>query len=61
MLIPKFDLYRKEWLDLVFADRNKQYGAYDLRIHYKRYIIASDGNNVFGHCCSNRNSKHYNA
>lgn len=34
MLNSKFDLYKTEWLDLVFADRNKSYGAYDLRIHY---------------------------
>ncbi len=34
MLNSKFDLYKTEWLDLVFADRNKNYGAYDLRIHY---------------------------
>jgi len=34
MLNSKFDLYKTEWLDLVFADRNKTYGAYDLRIHY---------------------------
>lgn len=34
MLNTKFDLYKTEWLDLVFADRNKSYGAYDLRIHY---------------------------
>jgi protein TonB len=34
MLISKFDLYKREWLDLVFADRNQAYGAYDLRVHY---------------------------
>lgn len=34
MLNSKFDLYKTEWLDLVFADRNKTYGAYDLRSHY---------------------------
>jgi protein TonB len=34
MLNSKFDLYKTEWLDLVFADRNKSYGAYDLRNHY---------------------------
>jgi protein TonB len=34
MLNPKFNLYKTEWLDLVFADRNKTYGAYDLRSHY---------------------------
>ena len=34
MLNTKFDLYKTEWLDLVFDDRNKAYGAYDLRRHY---------------------------
>ncbi|QJD97653.1 energy transducer TonB [Mucilaginibacter robiniae] len=34
MDIVKFDLYKREWLDLVFADKNKNYGAYDLRVHY---------------------------
>ncbi len=34
MLISKFDLYDTEWLDVVFADRNKAYGAYELRQHY---------------------------
>jgi len=34
MLNTKFDLYKTEWLDLVFDDRNKAYGAYDLRHHY---------------------------
>ena len=34
MLIPKFNLYKAEWLDLVFDDRNKSYGAYELRSHY---------------------------
>lgn len=34
MLNTKFDLYKSEWLDLVFDDRNKAYGAYDLRHHY---------------------------
>jgi protein TonB len=34
MLNTKFDLYNAEWLDVVFDDRNKAYGAYDLRSHY---------------------------
>jgi protein TonB len=33
MLNSKFDLYKIEWLDLVFENRNKAYGAYDLRKH----------------------------
>jgi protein TonB len=27
----KLDLFKKEWLDIVFEGRNKSYGAYDLR------------------------------
>ncbi|OOQ60755.1 energy transducer TonB [Mucilaginibacter pedocola] len=34
MLNTKFDLYNTEWLDVVFGNRNKAYGAYDLRNHY---------------------------
>lgn len=33
MMESKNDLYRSEWLELVFAGRNKAYGAYDLRQH----------------------------
>ncbi len=29
--MAKLDIYRKEWLEVVFADKNKVYGAYDLR------------------------------
>jgi protein TonB len=41
MLISKFDLYQTEWLDLVFAKRNKEYGAYYLRQHYARNILKA--------------------
>ena len=34
MLISKFDLYKSEWLELVFDNRNKEYGAYELRKSY---------------------------
>jgi protein TonB len=34
MITPKLDLCKSEWLELVFDDRNKNYGAYDLRKHY---------------------------
>jgi protein TonB len=34
MHISKLDVYRQEWLELVFDDRNKAYGAYDLRKNY---------------------------
>ncbi|QJD95300.1 energy transducer TonB [Mucilaginibacter robiniae] len=31
LLGSKLDLLKPEWLDVVFADRNKSYGAYELR------------------------------
>src|ERR1700733_13142360 len=31
MLGSKLDILKPEWLDVVFTDRNKAYGAYDLR------------------------------
>ncbi|MGK6350463.1 energy transducer TonB [Parapedobacter sp. DT-150] len=31
MLGSKLDIFKKEWLDVVFEGRNKTYGAYDLR------------------------------
>jgi protein TonB len=43
MHISKFDLYRTEWLDLVFDDRNKEYGAYDLRKHYAGNLVKAMG------------------
>ena len=48
MHISKFDLYRSEWLDLVFDDRNKEYGAYDLRKHYSGNLIKAMGITFFG-------------
>ena len=41
MLISKFDLYKNEWLDLVFSDRNKEYGAYELRQHNSRVMAQA--------------------
>jgi protein TonB len=41
MLISKFDLYKTEWLDLVFDDRNKEYGAYELRQNYAKTMITA--------------------
>jgi protein TonB len=41
MLISKFDLYKSEWLELVFDDRNKEYGAYELRRHYSRTMVVA--------------------
>jgi protein TonB len=43
MLITKFDLYKAEWLDLVFDSRNKEYGAYELRQHYGRTMTKAMG------------------
>jgi periplasmic protein TonB len=43
MHISKFDLYRSEWLELVFDDRNKEYGAYDLRKHYSGNLVKAMG------------------
>jgi protein TonB len=48
MLISKFDLYKTEWLDLVFDNRNKEYGAYDLRRHYASNMIRAMGITFFG-------------
>jgi protein TonB len=41
MLITKFDLYNAEWLDLVFDHRNKNYGAYELRLTYGNTMVKS--------------------
>jgi len=41
MLISKFDLYKSEWLELVFDNRNKAYGAYELRQHYSNNMIKA--------------------
>jgi len=41
MLISKFDLYNPEWLELVFEDRNKAYGAYDLRQNYANNMVRA--------------------
>ncbi|WP_295719871.1 energy transducer TonB [Mucilaginibacter sp.] len=37
----KFDLYKIEWLDFVFDHRNKAYGAYELRQHYKSTLAKA--------------------
>jgi protein TonB len=41
MLISKFDLYKSEWLELVFENRNKGYGAYELRQHHSRTMVMA--------------------
>lgn len=43
MNINKFNLYNVEWLDLVFSDRNKAYGAYELRQHYSKTLSKAMG------------------
>jgi protein TonB len=41
MLISKFNLYNAEWLDVVFANRNKEYGAYYLRQSYAGNLVKA--------------------
>jgi protein TonB len=41
MLNSKFDLYKAEWLDLVFKNRNQQYGAYEMRAHYGEVMMRA--------------------
>jgi protein TonB len=43
MSMTKFNLYEMEWLDLVFDQRNKSYGAYELRLHYSRTMSKAMG------------------
>jgi protein TonB len=43
MLISKFDLHRSEWIELVFANRNKEYGAYELRQHSANTTVKAMG------------------
>ncbi|MGZ3754796.1 MAG: energy transducer TonB [Mucilaginibacter sp.] len=43
MIISKFNLCKSEWLELVFADRNKEYGAYYLRQHNAGNVIRAMG------------------
>lgn len=37
----KFNLYNVEWLDVVFSERNKSYGAYELRKHYNSNMLKA--------------------
>lgn len=43
MFIPKSDIYKTEWLDLIFQGRNKSYGAYELRKQYASTLLKSMG------------------
>lgn len=38
MLNSEFNLYKREWLSLVFKGRNQQYGAYELRHSYPNVL-----------------------
>ncbi len=48
MINTKFNLYKVEWLDIVFANRNKNYGAYDLRAHYGTNMMRALAITVLG-------------
>ena len=41
MLISNFNLYKAEWLDVVFEKRNKEYGAYNIRQHYAENLTKA--------------------
>ncbi|WP_256011590.1 energy transducer TonB [Desertivirga xinjiangensis] len=41
MLSSKFNLYNAGWLDVVFANRNQTYGAYELRKNYSARLAKS--------------------
>ena len=41
MFSPKSTIYQTGWLDLVFANRNKAYGAYELRQNADRRLIRA--------------------
>ena len=41
MLGSKLDIFKTQWLDVVFAGRNKAYGAYDLRTISSKYTARA--------------------
>jgi len=41
MFNSSINVYKTEWLDLVFADRNKNYGAYELRSKSSKIMTKS--------------------
>ncbi len=51
MPITELDLYKSGWLELVFDDRNKEYGAYDLRKHYAENLFKALGFTTVGFVC----------
>jgi len=47
MLISNFNLCKSEWLELVFAKRNKEYGAYYIRQQHPTIVLKSLAIGVF--------------
>ncbi|EHQ26210.1 energy transducer TonB [Mucilaginibacter paludis] len=43
MLNSKFDICSPEWIERVFENRNKSYGAYDIRKHYASNVLRALG------------------
>jgi protein TonB len=43
MLNSKFNIYSSEWIERVFENRNKSYGAYDIRKHYAANLLRAFG------------------
>jgi len=43
MAINNVDIYGDEWIELVFKNRNKSYGAYELRKHYASTVLKALG------------------
>ncbi|MFD0764730.1 energy transducer TonB [Mucilaginibacter lutimaris] len=41
MLNTKLNLYNPDWIELVFAGRNKSYGAFELRQHYGSTMLKA--------------------
>lgn len=44
--MAKNDLFKKDWLDVVFAGRNKQYGAYKLRLESPKTTLLALGSGL---------------
>lgn len=54
MLFSKSVIFNKDWMDVVFAERNKAYGAYQLRLFGEKAIQLSLGGVILivgGLCC----------
>ena len=48
--MAKFDIFKKEWLEVVFENRNKMYGAYQLRLESPKTTVVAffGGIGLFG-------------